>query len=359
MAGSLLEIANTLAQAGDVFGGDQDIAKVAETIGKTNLASTFGDIKSTTEGLIAVLGQFNKTGDETIHVLDIANDLSKKYAFESSNLFDAVRTGGAAFANANGSIEEFGALLTTIRQTTRIAPNQIATALNSSIQQLSKPQSIQLLEEVTGGKIRNADGNLKGIVDRLRELAAATKNYDQEQLTGILSKIVDVRGEGKFLIPFIKDLQRASEGTSLFENSLKGLKGAPGSFDRDVAIGLNRIDVQLQAVQSRFQEVFRDLAQNRGLQEFVKQLLSIAKATGSVLDALGPFIPALVKLGTIKLAQGLATNVYPFFVGLNKFVKGGIRGVSRLGGEEDTGGLPGTGLGIGPTGGGGINCSRN
>lgn len=305
-AREVLKIADTLAQAGDKFGGNaRGIANAAELIAKTNLAATFGDIEETTEGVIAILNQFNLTASDTGKVLDITNGLAKKFAAEAGDLFKAVKAGGGAFALADNSIENFAASVTTLRSITRLTAAQIGTALNTISVRNLREDVIAFTDEITGGRIRNADGSLKGLTQRLIEVAKATKGLTDEQLGPIIEKISDTR-QAKFLIPLIRDIQKGS-GVSTFLTALDDAKKQSGSFSRDVAIGLDRIEVQLGSIGAKFEEVFKAFSQDQGIKELVKDFASLAKVSADVVRFLLPVIPVLTKIAVAAVGlKGLS-----------------------------------------------------
>lgn len=306
-AREVLKIADTLAQAGDKFGGNaRGIAQAAELIAKTNLAATFGDIEETTEGVIAILNQFNLTAGDTGKVLDITNGLAKKFAAEAGDLFKAVKAGGGAFALADNSIENFAASVTTLRSITRLTAAQIGTALNTISVRNLREDVIAFTDEITGGRIRNADGSLKGLTQRLIEVAKATKGLTDEQLGPIIEKISDTR-QAKFLIPLIRDIQKGS-GVSTFLTALDDARKQSGSFSRDVAIGLDRIEVQLGSIGAKFEEVFKAFSQDQGIKELVKDFASLAKVSADVVRFLLPVVPVLTKIAVAAIGlKGLST----------------------------------------------------
>ena len=295
-AREVLKIADTLAQAGDKFGGNaRSIAQAAELIAKTNLAATFGDIEETTEGVVAILNQFNLTANDTGRVLDITNGLAKKFAAEAGDLFKAVKAGGGAFALADNSIENFAASVTTLRSITRLTAAQIGTALNTISVRNLREDVIAFTDEITGGRIRNADGSLKNLTQRLIEVAKATKGLTDEQLGPIIEKISDTR-QAKFLIPLIRDIQKGS-GVSTFLTALDDARKQSGSFSRDVSIGLDRIEVQLGSIGAKFEEVFKAFSQDQGIKDLVKDFANLAKLSADALKYILPLVPALAKIG--------------------------------------------------------------
>lgn len=299
-AREVLKIADTIAQAGDKFGGTaKDIAEVTSAIAKTNLAATFGKIEDTTEGVVAVLNQFNLSGRDTIKVLDLANGLAKQFAFEASDMFEAVKAGGGAFALADGDIKNFAATITALRSITRLSASSIGTALNTISVRNLKEDVIQFTDELTGGKIRNADGSLKGLTQRFIEIARATQSFSDEALGPVLEKISDTR-QAKFLIPLIRDIQKGGNA-SQFLKALDASKKQAGSLSRDVALGLDRIEVQLGSVGAKFEEVFKAISQDQGIKDLVKYFADLAKGAASAVKFLLPLIPVLAKFGTAAI----------------------------------------------------------
>lgn len=304
----VLKIADILAQAGDKFGGTADsIASVAKEIAKTNLAATFGDIRDTTEGVIGVLNQFNLSGKDTTKVLDLANNLAKKFAFEAKDMFEAVRAGGGAFALADNDIKNFAATVTALRSITRLTAAQVGTALNTISVRNLREDVIAFTEDLTSsvGGIRNIDGSLQGLTQRFVQVARATKGLSDEQLGPIIEKLSDTR-QAKFLIPLIRDIQKGA-GTSQLLKALEEADKSAGSLSKDAVIGLDRIEVQLTSIGSKFDEVFKKMSQNQGIKNLVKDVATLIKGFASVMETISPILPMLVKIGAaiavVKIGQ--------------------------------------------------------
>jgi TP901 family phage tail tape measure protein len=330
----LLQVTNTLAQAGEQFLGEGNTAgdrlqNVVEQLAKTDLASTFGDIKQTAEGAVAAINQFNLSGSDLGKVLDIANQLSKKFAFESDNLFEAVRNGGGAFALAGGDIKQFAATVSAARSITRLPSSVIGTAINTVAQKALRPDVVSYEEQLTKqvGGIRDANGNLLTLTDRWKQVAKATKSYTDEQLQPVVEKLADLR-QGKFFIPLLRDLQKGGEG-SVFIKNLQELEKAPGSLSRDTAIGLQRLDVQLASVGARFEQIFSKLSNDKGIQQLAKELAALGKGLADVLGVLSPMIPALARLAGIGLLGKIVTGVPGYIRGLRQVNKAPLPGLGQ------------------------------
>jgi len=339
----LLDISVLLAQSGRTFANQSDITNTINALSQTQLAATFGDINNVTQGLIASLNQFNLAGQETTRVLDVANSLSKSFAFEAENLFTAVKTGGAAFAAAGGQFEEFGATIAAIREITRISPATIGTGLNTIALRLLRPDVIQFLEQFTGGAIRDAEGNLRGVTEILLEVGNAARGLNEEQLGPLIERLSGIR-QGKLLIPLIQDIAKGRD--SVFRAALDTARTSSGSLGRDAIIGLERIETMVNRVGAEFQDVFRNLSENQGLKDLIEDMASLAIAVSNVADQVSPVLPLLVRLAGIRLGIGLVQGLPAFIRGTRNvspgpFNPGSVSSVSRGGISERVGGFVG------------------
>ena len=112
----LIGVARTLKQAG-LSAKDTQIA--LEALAKTALAPSFGDLSNTTEAVIAAMNQFRIPAEKVEGVLSAINEVSAQYAIEAEDITVGITKAGGAFAAAGGNFNEFLAILTSVRQTTR------------------------------------------------------------------------------------------------------------------------------------------------------------------------------------------------------------------------------------------------
>src|SRR5206468_3640460 len=113
-----------------------EVRTAMEALAKTSLTPTFSDLKSTTEGLISIRQQFGATAGDFEKYLGTINTVARQFATESEDLVEAVRRAGGAFKAASGdmnsseeSFQQFLALFTSIRATTRESAQEISTGL--------------------------------------------------------------------------------------------------------------------------------------------------------------------------------------------------------------------------------------
>lgn len=298
----LLQTTTLIAQAGEKFRSNQDILATIEGLGKSQLAATFGTLEETTSGVIAALNQFNLEGRETIRVLDVANELSKRFAVQAGDIFTAVERGGGTFAAAGGNLEQFAAIVATIREATGLAATNIGTNLNTVISKFLTPKNITLIEELTRGLggIRDAEGDLIGITDIILRLGEAINTLDTEGQFDIISQLSDKR-TNRILIPLLNN-------TDKLRAALQATEEAAGSTSRDAVEGLDRIDVQLRRVTSSIDELLLTFANDDGVKQFFKTTADGLVAISEALQLITPVLPLIAGLGLVKLGQYFTTG---------------------------------------------------
>lgn len=330
-AEEILKVTNLLAQSGDQFGGDK-LIKAVDALSKTKILATFGTIEETTKGALAAINQFGLGAEDLNNILDVTNTLSKRFAVESGDFFTAVQSGGAAFSAAGGNVKEFASTVATLRQITRLSASQIGTSLNTIALRLLRPDVVKFLDDFTGGQIRDAQGNLRGINDILISIGNASKGISQEELGKVVETVSGVR-QGKFFVPLLKDL---SSTNSIFRQTVEAINSSSGSVNRDVLVGLEKIDVILGSVAGKFKEAFLEIAKDQDFKNFVKEMAFLGSALADVLKFATPLIPALARIGT--LAAGIAAvRTVPSIIAGIRSVNAGGGGISSSGFAESQG----------------------
>jgi TP901 family phage tail tape measure protein len=294
----LLKVSVTLAQAGQLFANNTEaIAKTAESISKTQLLATFGSVEETTEGVIAALSQFNLTALDTNRILDITNELAKRFAVESSDIFTAVTSGGAAFSALGGSFEEFSAVVTALRQNTRLSASTIGTGINTIVQRLFRPGSVEFLRTI-GVNAIDAEGNLRGFVDVLTDVANKVQDLDDISRQVTFETLFGTR-QGKLGIALVGDL---ASKNSVTRQSLVASDSAIGSANKDLEEGLKRVDAQLQRVSTSFQNAFLRIAEDDSFKRFINDVANGLVKIASLAEFLSTkVVPSLISTGFFAL----------------------------------------------------------
>lgn len=314
-ATEVLNITKFLAQAGETFSGETGMVRAVEALAATNLGATFGNIEETAQGALAYVNQFNKSADDMVHVLDVANTLSRDFAVEAGDLFEAVRTGGAAFATFGGSIEEFQSVVTTLRQLTRLPTSTIGAGLNTIVLSVFSPENLNFIRQL-GVAVDDSEGRMRSFVDILTDVGSLFNTLSQEQKGVVAVQLFDVR-QSKIGIRLLEDLGKSGERVgskqaSVFRQAMESSTDSAGSLFRDANLGLTRIDAQLQSVGAAFQKAFGTISQDEAFLRFIRDVAGGLKLIAVSLEAIAPILPSLLRIGTARIA-GAAFNAAPRF----------------------------------------------
>jgi len=344
-ANRLLEVSRIFAQTGQSV--DQ-VRKSLSAVARASLAPTFGDIKKTTEGVIAALNQFNLSADRAESVLGSLNAVSKSFAVEADDLISVIRRAGGVFAASTKQLgapeerlRELIGIFTAVRSTTRETADTIATGLRTIFTRIQRPRTVKFLEQF-GIQLRAtaqdakdlgiAQGEFVGIFEAFRRISQEIDSLDTLSLAKVVEELGGIRQVGK-LLPALREFEKAERARGV---ALAGTE----SISKDVAIATQTLQVQIEQLRERFQKFVRDVSQSATFQNLVKFALSTANAFITLADALRPALPLLTAIAGVKLTSAAFD-----------FARGFIGGVRKGGGAGGVGGALGSVV-IGGGGGG-------
>ena len=128
---SLIQVSATLSQAGL---SAKETERALKALALSALAPSFDDMNNTVEGSIALMRQFGISATELESALGSINAVAAKFAVESSDIISAIQRTGGVFATASkgvsegtDALNEFIAVFTSVRATTRESAETIAT----------------------------------------------------------------------------------------------------------------------------------------------------------------------------------------------------------------------------------------
>ncbi len=277
----------TLAQAG--FGkSSADLQKFNAAIAKVPLAATFGSIEETTDGLLAIFGQFNKELSDTANILDLVNQFAADFAIESKDIFEIVKRGGSAFATAGGSFRELVELSSVLRSSTRESAETIGTFFKTSIAQLLSPRSQK--------DLRLLGVTADGVVDQLTQLSGIISNGNFSEIQKI-QIAENLTGERQFarLLALLREI-----GDPKIQSDLAKTRDAvAGSLDRSIQKRLDDVGVSLNRIRQSTNELFTSFINNEGVKAFVSGLADIIAQANKLVTALKPLAPLLLAVGGV------------------------------------------------------------
>ena len=280
----------TLAQAGFTAA---DTRKALEALAKSALAPSFDDLNQTVEGSIALMRQFGIGAKDLEGALGSVNAVAAGFAVEASDLIAAIQRTGGVFASASrgvsegtDALNEFLAIFTSIRATTRESAETIATGLRTIFTRIQRADTIEALKEY-GVQLTDLEGKFVGPYVAVQRLAEGLGRIDPRDLkfSQIVEELGGFRQIGKVL-PLIQQFATA-------QDALRVAQQGQGSLAIDAAKGQQALAVQIQKVREEFTAMIRELGNTQGFQTLVKLGLDLASALIQVADATKGLLPLL------------------------------------------------------------------
>ena len=320
---SLAEISVTLSQAGLTAKQTEEALKA---LALTTLAASFDDINQTVEGSIALMRQFSISTNQLEKALGSINAVAAGFAVEAGDIITAIqRTGGVFAAASNGvsqgtdALNEFIAVFTSVRSTTRESAETIATGLRTIFTRLQREDTIEALKAF-GVELTDLEGKFVGPFQAVQRLAEGLRTLDPRdlQFSAIVEELGCFRQVGK-VIPLIQQFTTAQQALNVAQRG-------SGSLAIDAAVGQQSLGVQIAKVQQEFDALIRSIGQTKEFQQFIRLSLDLASALIQVADAVKPLVPALAALGAVGFARGIPSiaRVFRRGVGSTGYSGGGL-----------------------------------
>jgi len=309
----------------------RDTEQAMRTLAKTTLAATFDSIASSTEGAVAIMAQFGTQANLLESQLGAINAVSKKFAVESGDIIEAVRRAGGAFRAAGGDLNDFIALFTAVRSTTRESAETIATGFRTIFARLQRPKTIDYFRELNieltdgAGQFVGAYNAVRLLTDGLDKAGIAVGSI---KFAEVVEQLGGIRQVSR-VIPLLQEFGKAERARQV------AVDGA-GSLDADAAKAQGTLAQAFARTTENFRALIREVSQSGTFQAFVNIALSMANAFIEAARAIKPLIPLLAAMAAIKIGGLLG----------GAFKKGfsGAGGTGGLGQGFNRGGLvPGTG----------------
>ena len=329
----LSEIALIFAQTGR---SGLQLRQALEAVAKTDLSPTFTNLGATAEGAVAALEQFTLSTRDLEKALGSINAVAGKFAVEADDIIAAIRRTGGVFAAASGNVSqgtdalnEFIAVFTAVRSTSRESAESIATGLRTIFTRLQRRSTIDALNQL-GVSLTDVEGKFIGPLRAVqvlgRALADLARSGDprffqiQEQLGGF-------RQIGK-TIPLLTQQVKITKALEVAQRGQQSLA-------QDVADAQLGLANRIVKTREEFQALIREFTQTNSFKALANTLLTVADSFISFGRAAKPILPILTTFLAIKGTQ----QGFQFFKGFSK----GIRSLEEAGGfAENLGSLGGS-----------------
>ena len=330
----LTQISSTLAQAGL---SARDTERALKALALSSLAPSFDSMNETVEGSIALMRQFGIGAGDLEKALGSVNSVAAKFAVEAADLITAIQRTGGVFATASkgvsegtNALNEFLAVFTSVRATTRESAETIATGLRTIFTRIQREDTINALKEY-GVNLTDLDGKFVGAYKAVEALSQGLSRLDPRDLkfSRIVEELGGFRQIGK-VIPLIQQFATAQE-------ALKVAQTGQGSLTADAAKAQESLAVQTSKVREEFLALFREIGKSDSFQTIVKGALSVTSALIKTADSVKSILPIL---GVMLAFKGVSA-VTQFGAGFVQGVRGsgGARGLGqRFAGGRSEGG---------------------
>lgn len=315
----LAQASVTLAQAGL---NARQTKEALEALAQAALSPSFGKLSDTVEGAIAVMSQFKIESKDLGQALGAMNAVAAGFAVESKDLIDAIKRAGGAFRASGGDLNEFLALFTSVRATTRESGEAIATGLRTVFTRLQRNDTVESLKSL-GIELRRSrtealalgdiklEGQFVGAYEAVRRLSEALKSIPgaDPRFSAIVEQLGGYRQISR-VIPLIQEFTKANEALTVAQLGQFSLQNSANQAQEGTII-------RLEKLRQQFLALFRTITESKGFQVFLDILIKVGEGLNTIANIATNLIPvfgalAAVKIGTsvVSLASGLGTGLF-------------------------------------------------
>jgi len=298
----LAVVSSTLAQAGL---SAKDTERALKALALSSLAPSFDDMNQTVEGSIALMRQFGISADQLGAALGSVNAVSAQFAVESSDIIAAIQRTGGVFASASKGVSEgtqalneFIAVFTSVRATTRESAETIATGLRTIFTRIQRGSTIEALKEF-GVTLTDAEGKFVGAYKAVELLSRGLNGIDPRDLkfSQIIEELGGFRQIGK-VIPLIQQFGTAQQALAIAQ-------GGQTSLTEDAIVAQLSLANQFAKVREEFVAMVREIGGTDTFQTLAKGALQLASALIQIADSVKGVLPVLAVITAVRGAGAL------------------------------------------------------
>lgn len=330
------EIATNFARSG--LSWNETIEATRSAVLALNVAEL--DATQATEGLLAVMAQFNMSTDDLTGIIDKMNKTSDNYLVTTDKILKALQRTGSAAANANLSFEQTVGLITTLSSATNRSGENIGTALNSLIQYSGKESALSVFSALSEDSARVVEEYKKGaatILDVWKQVSVEINSLSESQanmldayfntedgsalkeaLDGELQDFyTEVGGvydtantyRKNYFIALLKNIDIA-------ESAIQGMQDAQGYSAKENAKYMESYTAKVNSLKAQWQEIAND---EQGLLGIKKKLVESASGLlefGQKIGGLKTTLTAIASITASIFGPKIILGVKNFIIGL-------------------------------------------
>lgn len=320
------EIAQNFAKAG--LSWQETLEATEAAVLALNVAELTAEESS--EGLIAVMQQFNYEASELVNVIDVLNKAADKSAVDTQELLVALQKTGSYAAAANLSLEQTVGLISALSEATAASGQNIGNALKSLFSYTTRDSSLDTFASLSDKMNEVVEQYRLGavsILDVWEQLSYEMESLDTRQADA-LEKWENESGIGEELEAELGDIYDSLTGVydsagvyrknyfiALMNNFdevtdvMKEIEDAAGYTAEEQAKYMDTYEAKLNSLQAQWQHLAND---EQGWLAFKKGLVEAASNILSIVDALGGLQSVVVALGT-TLSIIFSEKIISFF----------------------------------------------
>lgn len=335
------EVSTAFAQAGN------DWADTIELTRGTMLALNTAelDVTQSTQGLIAIMSQWNFKAEDYAEIIDKINITADNFAVNSENIVAALQRASSSAKNANISFEETIGIITALAEATGRSGENIGTALNSLIIYTSKAGALETFAEVGSEAMKKVvadyqkgaasifevwtrlSEDLKGLTaaqqaalfqsDEYKEFAD-TLEMQAEEYTSQIKEVYGAAGTYRqnYFIALLNDMETA-------QRAIEEMAGAEGYSLQENEKYMKSLTANWNQLQASLRELAVQLGE-AGLLDTLKWLTDVGIGLAKITKQLG----GVVTVGTAITGILITINAQKITKRIGDFVKGLREGVA-------------------------------
>lgn len=311
------------------------------------------DVTQATQGLIAVMAQWQLQSSDYVELIDKINKTADDYAITSEAIVAAMQRSGGTAKAYGMTLDELIGVITALGEATGRTGENLGTAINSLITYTTRAKSIDVLEQM-GIQAKDAEGNLLPVLDIWSQLAQKIKGgdlafadfmaTDQEAMSGFLSDSEEYKQAVDATIAKGQEVQDAYSIAGTYrknyfiallnnlgtaEEAVRGMTDAEGYSVTEN----EKYMATLTAISNQLTTAWKQLAVALGDAGFLEALKWVAELgiglaklignTGGLKNALSLVLGILIMIKAQKIQE--------FFTGIGASVKALTTGVNAAG----------------------------
>ena len=306
------EIAQNFAKAG--LSWQETLEATEAAVLALNVAELTAEESS--EGLIAVMQQFNYEASELVNVIDVLNKAADKSAVDTQELLVALQKTGSYASAANLSLEQTVGLISALSEATAASGQNIGNALKSLFSYTTRDSSLDTFASLSDDMNKVVEQYRLGaasILDVWEQLSVEMQSLDAQQADALSqwteSSGLDAELEGE-LSEIYDSLTGVYDSAGVYRknyfialmNNFEEVKEVMGEISDaagytadEQAKYMDTYEAKLNSLQAQWQHLAND---EQGWLQFKKDLLDLGSTILTVMEWTGGLRTTVLALGT-------------------------------------------------------------